>query len=156
MALHVGQQAPEFTLPDTEKKPRSLGDFLGKKTILVFFPGAFTGVCTKEMCAFRDSLAAFNTMQAQVVGVSVDGPWVGKAFAQINQLGFPLLSDYRRTVSRQYGGIQQDFSGLKDYEASKRAVFVLDSGGIVRYAWVSENPGVEPNYEEIRSALSAL
>ena len=154
MAVKPGEKAPEFTLSDTEKNARSLKEFAGKKTVLAFYPGAFTGVCTKELCAFRDSLAQFNSLNAQVVGISVDSPFSNKAFASQNQLTFPLLSDYTRSVSAMYGGLHEDFAGLKGYSAAKRAVFVLDGQGIVRYVWVSENPGVEPPYEEIRKALA--
>jgi peroxiredoxin len=156
MALKKGDKAPAFTLYDTEKKYRSLGEFLGKKTVLVFYPGAFTGVCTKEMCTFRDSLATLGSLNAQVVGISVDSPFANKAFGALNKLTFPLLSDFSRDVSASYGGIQEDFAGLKSYKASKRSVFVLDSGGIVQYAWITDNPGLEPPYAEIEKAVSSL
>src|SRR5512147_547067 len=100
MAVRNGEKAPEFTLVDTDKKPRSLKEFLGKKTVLVFYPGAFTGVCTKEVCAFRDSLATFNTLNAQVVGISVDSPFANKAFADHNRLTFPILSDVTKETSK--------------------------------------------------------
>ncbi len=156
MALQMGQQAPDFTLPDTQKKEHSLREYRGKNVILAFFPGAFTGTCTKEMCALRDAMTNFNAMNAQVVGISVDSPFANKGFAEHNKLDFPLLSDYSRAVSKQYGGVYQDFSGLKGYEAAKRAVYVLDGKGIIRYLWVSENPGTEPNYDEVRKAVSSL
>ena len=156
MAITIGDKAPNFTLADTEKRERTLGEFLGKKTVVAFFPGAFTGVCTKEMCHFRDSLAQFNSLNAQVVGISVDAPFANKAFAAANNLNFPLLSDYGRSISKAYGGVHDNFSGLNGYSASKRAVYVLDSSGVIRYAWVSENPGVEPPYEEISRSLSLV
>ncbi|MEW6511548.1 MAG: peroxiredoxin [Bacteroidota bacterium] len=156
MPLRVGDTAPAFTLPDTEKKPRTLGEFLGKKTVLAFYPGAFTGVCTKEMCALRDSLASLSSLNAQLVGISVDSPFANKGFAEHNRLTFPLLSDYTREVSRRYAGLVEDFSGLKGYTAAKRSVFVLDAKGIVRYVWISDIPGVEPPYEEITRALSTF
>lgn len=156
MALTVGSKAPDFSLLDTEKKPRSLKEFLGKKLVLAFYPGAFTGVCTKEMCSLRDSLSRFNEMNAQVVGVSVDSPFANKAFALQNNLQFPLLSDHTRSVSRQYAGVYEDFSGITGYAAAKRAVFILDKDGVVRYTWVTENPGVEPNYADVASALAPV
>jgi peroxiredoxin len=156
MAAKVGDKAPDFTLYDTEKKPRSLKEFLGKKTVLAFYPGAFTGVCTKEMCTFRDSLSRFNALNAQVVGISVDAPFANKAFATQNNLQFPLLSDFNRTALKAYGIVHEGFSGLNGYSASKRSVFVLDKDGIVRYAWISDNPGVEPNYDEVTKALSSF
>ncbi len=153
MAINVGSKAPEFTLFDEDKKSRSLSEFLGKKVVLAFFPGAFTGVCTKELCAFRDSMSNFNNLNAQVIGISVDSPFANKAFATQNNLQFPLLSDYMRVVSKQYCGVYEDFAGMKGYSASKRAVFIVDANGNVKYVWVSENPGVEPDYNAITQAL---
>jgi len=156
MAIKVGDKAPGFTLPDTDKNPRSLKEFLGKKTMLAFFPGAFTGVCTKEMCTLRDSMSRFNTMNAQVVGISVDAPAANKAFATQNNLQFPLLSDYARSVVKLYGVELNNFAGLQGYTAAKRSIFVLDKEGTVRYNWITDNPGVEPNYDEVSSAVSAI
>jgi len=153
MAINIGSKAPEFTLFDTDKKPRSLSEFKGKNVVLAFYPGAFTGVCTKEFCALRDAMSKFNTLQAQIVGISVDTPFANKGFALHNNLQFPLLSDYSREVSKQYGGVYEDFSGMKGYTASKRAVFVIGSDGVVKYVWISENPGLEPSYDEIVKVL---
>ena len=153
MAVTVGSKAPEFTLFDTEKKARSLNEFLGKKTVLAFYPGAFTGVCTKEMCALRDTMARFNELDAQVVGISVDSTFANKAFASQNNLQFPLLSDFARSTVNLYGIVLDSFAGLTGYSTAKRSVFVLDKEGIVRYAWVSDNPGVEPNYDEVTKAV---
>ena len=153
MAIKIGSKAPIFTLFDADKKSRSLSEFLGKSVILAFFPGAFTGVCTKELCTFRDAMSNFNDLHAQVVGISVDAPFANKAFAVQNNLQFPLLSDYTREVSKQYGGVHEDFAGMKGYSASKRAVFIVDVNGNVKYVWVSENPGVEPDYNAITQAL---
>jgi len=155
MALTVGSKAPEFSLYDTEKKMRNLSEFLGKKTVLVFFPGAFTGVCTKELCSFRDSMSALNSLDAQVVAVSVDAPITNKAFANQNKLTFPVLSDFTREVAKKYGGLYNDFS-VKGYTAAKRSVFVLDAQGTVTYAWITEDPGVEPNYDEVKKAVASF
>jgi len=154
MALKIGDKAPDFTLFDTEKKHRSLRDFLGKKTVIAFFPGAFTGVCTKEMCTLRDSLSALSGMNAQVVAISVDSPFANKGFLDSNRLGFPVLSDFTRQVSAQYAGIYQDFAGLPGYTAAKRAIFILNPDGVVTYVWVTDNPGVEPDYEEVKKMLA--
>ncbi|MEK6650487.1 MAG: peroxiredoxin [Bacteroidota bacterium] len=156
MAVQVGQKAPSFSLVDTYRKERSLDEFKGKNTVLAFFPGAFTGVCTKEMCTFRDSMTNLNELNAQVVGVSVDAPFANKAFATQNNLQFPLLSDYSRKAITTYGLAHENSFGLEGYTASKRAVFVLDKDGIVQYSWVSDNPGVEPNYDEINATLAKL
>ncbi len=156
MATKVGDNAPGFTLIDTERKPRSLSEFLGKKTVLAFFPGAFTGVCTKEMCTFRDSMSKLNGMNAQVVGISVDSPFANKAFAAQNNLQFPVLSDFDRQTVKKYGIELKDFAGLKGYTAAKRAVFVVDNAGVVRYSWITDDPGVEPKYDEVTKAVEAL
>jgi peroxiredoxin len=156
MAIKVGDKAPAFTLSDADKKTRSLSEFFGKKTVLAFYPGAFTGVCTKEMCALRDSMSRFNSTNAQVVGVSVDSPYANKAFSNQNNLEFPLLSDYSREVVKKYGIELENFGGLQGYNVAKRSVFVLDKDGTIRYAWVSDNPGVEPNYDEVSKAVEAV
>lgn len=147
-----GEKAPSFTLHDTEKKPRSLLDLLsGRPIVLAFFPGAFTGVCTREMCAFRDG---FQDVNAQIVGISVNDPWSNKAFADHNKLNLQLLSDYNREVVRQYNVFHNDFGGLKGYTAAKRSVFVLDRNGVITYKWVSEDPGKEPPYDELKKAVA--
>jgi glutaredoxin-dependent peroxiredoxin len=153
LAIKVGSKAPEFTLFDTNKKSRQLSEFHGKKVVLAFYPGAFTGACTKELCAFRDAMSNFNNLNAQVVGISVDSPFANNAFATQNNLQFPLLSDYTREVCKQYCGVYEDFGGIKGYSASKRAVFIVDANNTVTYAWISENPGVEPDYNAVILAL---
>ena len=154
--VSVGEKAPDFALPDTDRKMRRLSEFLGRKVILAFFPGAFTSVCTREMCSFRDSMTRLNELKAQVIGVSVNDPFSNKGFAEKNMLSFPLLSDYNREVIRLYGIELKDFAGLKGYSAAKRSVFILDQKGFVRYRWVSDDPAVEPNYEEIKRALEQI
>ncbi len=156
LIVEVGQKPPDFQLPDQNRTQRSLKDFLGKKTVLAFFPGAFTGVCTKEMCTFRDSIQALTGLGAQVVGISVNDPFSNKGFAELNKLQFPLLSDYTRETVRKYGVFHEDFAGLKGYIAAKRSIFLLDNKGIVRYKWISEDPGKEPDYEEIKKQLTKL
>ena len=132
---------------------KKLSDYKGNKVVLAFFPGAFTGVCTKEMCNFRDSMQNFNKLNAKVVGISVDQRFSLAQFGKENKLTFDLLSDHTREISRKYGGLHMDFAGAKQLTASKRAVYVLDKDGKIIYNWVSENPGVEPNYKEIEEAL---
>lgn len=153
MGLKNGDPAPDFRLYDTEKKPVTLQRLLGKKAVLAFFPGAFTSGCTKEMCTFRDQLEEFNSLGAQVFGISVDGPAANKAFAEQNGLNFPILSDFTRDVSRKYGGVHEDFWGIEGYSVSKRAVYILNEDGTVIYSWVTDNPGELPNFEEIKNAL---
>jgi glutaredoxin-dependent peroxiredoxin len=150
---NIGQEAPSFQLPDIEMKNRSLEEFRGKKLVIAFFPAAESPVCTSEMCALRDSLAALKSLGAQVVGISVDGPFANKIFTENRHLNFPILSDYKREVINKYGIVMANLGPLEGYDAAKRSVFVLDENGIVKYRWVSDNPLVEPNYDEIRSSL---
>jgi len=156
MSTEVGQKAPDFQLPDQDRKAKSLKDFAGKKLVLAFFPGAFTSVCTKELCTFRDSTQHLNSLNAQIVGIDVNDPFTNKAFADENRLQFPLLSDYARSTVRAYKINHDDFAGLNGYTAAKRSIFVLDDKGTVRYRWVSDDPMKEPNYEEIKTALSKI
>ncbi len=149
----IGQKAPNFELPDQDLKNRKLSDFLGKKTILAFFPAAESSVCTAEMCSIRDSLDELRDYGANVVGISVDGPFVNKAFANNHHLNFPVLSDYGRKVIKKYGIVMKKLANMSDYNAAKRSVFILDKQGKIRYRWVSDNPLVEPNYAEIKEFL---
>jgi peroxiredoxin len=152
----VGEKAPDFTLPDTDMKTRSLHEFEGQKVVLAFFVGAFTGVCTKEMCAFRDSMARLIDLKAQVIGLSVNDPFSNKGFAEKNRLTFPILSDYNREVIKAYDLELPDFAGLKGYTVSKRSIFILDRNSIIRYKWVTEDPTIEPDYKKIEQALSEI
>jgi peroxiredoxin len=101
-------------------------------------------------------MAMMGTINAQVVGISIDSPFANKAFGDLNKITYPLLSDYKKEVSAQYTGIQKDFAMLPGYDTAKRSVFVLDAAGTVRYAWITDNPGQEPNYEEIKTALASF
>jgi glutaredoxin-dependent peroxiredoxin len=152
--VKVGDKAPDFTLPDVDMQPKSLHDFLGKKVVLAFFVGAFTSTCTIEACAFRDSMARLTDLHAQVIGVSVNDPFSNKGFAEKNYLPYPILSDYNREVIKKYGFELQDFAGLVGYTVAKRSIFVLDEEGVTCYIWVSDNPKVEPNYQQIQEALT--
>jgi peroxiredoxin len=151
----VGDKAPVFSLYDADKKVRSLNEFLskGKKTILAFFPGAFTGVCTQEMCSFRDMYSELESLKGGVVGISVDAPFAQKAFAEKNSLTFPLLCDFKREVIQKYGVVWNGLSGVEGYVSANRAIFVLDDGGIVRYKWVAPSPGTLPDFTEVKVAL---
>ena len=156
MAADVGQSAPDFTLPDADRQPQTLSGFRGKNVVLAFYPGAFTGVCTTEMCTFRDQMEQFNSLDAQVLGISVDGAFSLKVFSDQNNLNFPLLSDFARQVVNEYDVALENFAGMEGYTASKRAVVVVDKEGVIRYRWVGPNPGVEPDYDEVKQAISGL
>jgi len=154
--IKVGDKAPDFNLPDTDMKQRSLKEFLGKKIVLAFFVGAFTSTCTKEMCEFRDSMSRLTDLEAQVIGISVNDPFSNKGFVEKSRLPFPVLSDYKREVIKTYGLELHNFAGLEGYTVAKRSIFILDAEGAVRYVWVSDNPAVEPNYDEIQNALEQI
>ena len=151
----VGDKAPDFTLTNQDRTPVTLGDELKKgPVVLAFFPAAFSGTCTKEMCTFRDSMSELNRMSANVLGVSTDTFFALKAWADAQRLTFPLLSDYNKTVIGQYGVVNPDMIGLKNI--AKRAVFVIDRNGIVRHREVLDDARNEPDYEKLRSALGRL
>ncbi len=157
MSIETGSTAPDFTLFDTKREQVTLSSFAGKNNVVVaFFPAAFTGVCEKELCTFRDALADLNDLDATVLGISVDAPFANAAFAEKNGVNFPVLSDYERKATQAYGVALDDFAGMPGYTASKRAVFIVDKAGKVAYAWVGPNPGVEPDYDAVKSALSGL
>lgn len=124
--------------------------------MLAFFPGAFTTVCTKEMCAFRDSMKPMMHLGAQVVGISVNDPFTNKAFAESNKLPFQILSDYTRETTKKYGILHENFAGINGYSVANRSVFILDPNGMVRYKWISEDPAKEPNYREIMRQLGEV
>jgi len=156
MAAEVGEKAPQFTLVNTDLKAVSLSDFAGKNVVLAFYPAAFTGVCQKELCAFRDALNEFASARTTVVGISVDSPFANKEFAAKNGLEFPLLSDITRNAIKQYDVVFNDLAGVKGFTVAKRAVFVIDPSGVIRYKWVAPEPKVEPNYDEVKAAVKKL
>lgn len=151
--LRVGQSAPDFELPDNDRQLRRLTEFRDKIVILAFYPGAFTGICIQEMCTLRDSLEEFNDLNGQVIGISVNDPFSNKGFAEAHLLSFPLLSDYLRKVVKLYGVTLDNFAGLQGYTVAQRAVFIVDRKGVIRYIWIAEQPGTEPNYQEIKEQL---
>lgn len=150
----LGKTAPDFTLLNHKREKIHLAELRGQKVILAFYPSAFTGVCEAEMCTFRDSLEALNSVGATVLGISVDNPFVNAAFAGKNNLNFSLLSDYNREAVNAYGVALPDFAGMAGYVASKRAVFVVDANGQVSYEWVGPNPGVQPDYDAVKAAVA--
>jgi peroxiredoxin len=155
--VEIGESVPKIKLVDTEFKQVSLPKASrGKAAVIAFFPGAFTGVCTKEMCTFRDGMSQMNALNANLYAISVDGPFANKMFKEHNSLNFTLLSDYKRKAVKKFDVALNDFAQLKGYVAAKRAVFVADSKGIVKYKWISEDPAVEPNYAEIQTALQSI
>ena len=154
MPLTKGSPAPDFTLPNSENQPVSLRSFRGQPTVVLFFPLAFTGVCTEEMCTMRDNMGQYNGMNTQVLGVSVDSPFTLAQFKQKENLNFPLLSDFNKEASESYGVLYEDFFGLKG--VSKRSAFVVDGDGNIAYAEVLEDAGKQPDYHAIQSTLREL
>ena len=155
MLVEVSEAAPNFTLPDAERQPRSLQELTAKgPVVLAFYFADFTGVCTKEMCFFSDGVKKFEDLKAQVVGISADSPFSHKAFAEKHNIKVPLLSDWNREVIKSYGVYHEEIAGLR--MMPKRSVFIVDTKGTVRYKWVTEKPSVEPNYEEIATAVKNL
>lgn len=155
MSVKVGDKAPVFTLNSTELKPVSLSDYAGKNVVLLFFPMAFTSVCTEELCTMRDDIATYNGLDAEILAVSVDSPFTLGRFKQDQSLNFPLLSDFNKEVSRNYGSLYEEFVlGLRG--VSKRSAFVIDKEGTVRYAEVLESAGDVPDFKAIRDTLENL
>jgi len=150
MSADVGSQAPDFTLTNQDRQPVTLSQQRGNPVVLAFFPAAFSSVCTKELCTFRDSLARLNEAHARVYGISVDTFFTLKAFADQQGLTFPLLSDFNKQVIRDYGVFNEDMIGLKGI--AKRAVFVIDKAGVVRHKEVLEDARNEPDYEKALAA----
>jgi peroxiredoxin len=156
MSADVGSRAPDFTLPNQDRQPVRLSEQLGDgPVVLAFFPGAFSSVCTKELCTFRDQLGPLNHLaKAKVFGISVDTFFALKAFATGERLQFPLLSDFNKVAIRDYDVVNPDMIGLK--EIAKRAVFVIDRSGTIRYKEVLDDARNEPNYDQLNGALAAL
>ncbi|HND87723.1 MAG TPA: peroxiredoxin [Saprospiraceae bacterium] len=153
--LQPGDKAPDFSLRSSDKALVTLKEQRGKNVVLLFFPFAFTGVCTKEMCMMRDSIGEYEKLDAQILAVSVDSPFTLAKWKEEQGFNFPLLSDFNKSVSKKYDALYKEFAlGLKG--VAKRSAFVIDSGGIVRYAEVLENAGEVPDFEAIKSTLKGL
>jgi peroxiredoxin len=153
----LGQRVPDFALPDSDGQLRRISEFTqAGTTVLAFFPFAFSGVCDKEMCYFRDGLSDFSSVKAQVVGISVDSVYALKAFAQTYNLPFPLLSDFNKKMTKAYGVLQDSWDGYGYRGVAKRAVFMLDARGFLRYRWVTDVPAEEPPYADVIKAAARL
>ena len=153
MVVNIGDTAPNFELVDTELKMRTLNEFKGKKIVLSFIVAASSPVCEVELCTFRDSWDEISNLGAQVIAISNDGPFANKAFAEKNNYNFPLLGDYKSQTIRDYDVLMPHLLHVKDYNAAKRSVFIIDENGTIVYKWVSEDPLKEPNYQEIIEVL---
>lgn len=156
MAIEVGSKAPEFSLVSDEKETVNLKDFQGKNVVVLFFPLAFTGVCTTELCTMRDDIANYNDMNATILGVSVDSPFVLEQFKAAQSLNFPLLSDFNKEASEAYDSLYEEFPAFGMRGVSKRSAFVIDKEGVVRYKEICGSPGDLPNFNAIKETLSSL
>lgn len=155
MSLKINDKAPVFSLKNSENEEVSLSDYTGKKNVLIlFFPLAFTGVCTTELCNTRDNLKVYENLDAEILAISVDSPFTLAQFKKANNLNFNLLSDFNKTTAQEYGAYYEDFLGFRG--VAKRSAFVVDKQGVVKYAEVLENAGNLPNFEAIQSALKSL
>lgn len=155
MAIEVGQMAPAFTLYDTTRTKISLSDFKGKNILLLFFPQAFSRVCTKELCSVRDNIGMYNNENATVIGISVDSVFTLAKYKELQEYSFPLLSDFNKEVSALYGCLYDSWI-LEMHGVSKRSAFIINKTGTVQYAEVLENSGDEPDYAAIQKNLGSL
>ena len=153
MSLKIGDKAPDFKLFSSELKEVSLADYKGKKLVVHFFPMAFTGTCTTQLCTMRDSFGYYEGMNAAVVGISVDSPFTLAKFKEVEAYQFPLLSDFNKEASQAYGAFYDEFVfNLKG--VSKRAAFVIDEVGIIAHAEVLESAGDLPDFEAIKKVVA--
>ncbi len=155
MNIKVGDKAPSFTLRATDKSEISLTDYSGKNLVLLFFPLAFTGVCTKELCGIRDQLGDYNDLNAEVVAISVDSLFTLEKFKEEQKYNFPLLSDFNKDVSKAYDSLYEDFV-LDMKGVSKRSAFVIDKEGTIKYVEILDNAGEMPNFAAVKATLSSL
>lgn len=155
MALQVGQSAPDFSLFNTEKQEIKLAELRGQNVLLLFFPLAFTSVCTAELCDVRDNLKIYENLNAKPFGISIDSLYTLNKFKEEQGLNFDLLSDFNKEVSTTYGALYENF-GFGMRGVSKRAAFVVDENGIIQYAEVLENAGLQPDFARIRETLTAI
>ena len=144
---------PDVNLLDLERKSVNLKSFVGKKTVIAFFPGAFTGGCTEELCNFQSDLNEFDGLGVQIVGIAVDSPFALTGWSKANDITFPLLSDYKRECMKLFDVEFEGLAGMEGYKSSNRAVFIADESGAITYKWVAENPGVLPDFVEIKNNL---
>lgn len=157
MPLQIGDRAPEPVLPAHTLERVSLGElYAGGPTVIVFFPLAFSSTCTAELCTLRDDLPEYAALDAQVVAVSVDSPYVLGRYRADLGADYLFLSDFNREASTGFGVLREAPVGPGLVHASERAAFVVDTGGIVRYAWCSTNPSLLPPFEELKAAVATL
>ena len=152
MAIRKGDRAPGFALPAKPGEKIDVGEHIGQdRVVLLFFPLAFSPVCTDEMCHFRDEWSEWESLDAKVLGISVDSPFVTDRFRTEEKIPFDILSDFNKDVSANYGVLHEELIGLKG--VAKRSAFVIDADGTVAYAWVTDDPRVQVPFDEVKAAL---
>lgn len=154
MPISVGSKAPDFSLFHAKGESITLSDLQGQKVVLLFMPAAFSGVCDDEVCAIQEDLGAYSELGARVLGITVDGLFTTMRFAGEYGLDYPVLSDWDRVATNAYDVRWDNFAGIEGFHVANRSVFVIDANGVITYAWAGENPGVFPNFDDVKAALS--
>ena len=153
--MRINEAAPDFKLFNTQKKEVSLSDYKGKNVVILFYPFAFSGTCTAELCNMRDNYSLYNNLNAAILGISIDSVFVQNKYKEEQKLNFELLSDFNKQTSKNYNSLYEDFIfGTKG--VSKRSAFVIDKEGIIRHIEILENASEQPNYEAIQNCLKSL
>ena len=155
MSADVGSRAPDFNLLDTDGNEFGLRSLSGKRVVVAFFPAAFSGVCAEELCTFRDALADYSALNAEVVGISIDGRFANGAFRDANNISFQILSDYRQTAINDYDVVWPDFAGMDGYTTARRSVFVIGTDGNIAWKWLSDVPSDLPPFDEVKAEVEA-
>ena len=155
MSVDVGSRAPDFNLLVTDGKVFGLSSLSGKRVVVAFFPAAFSGVCAEELCTFRDTLADYSALNAEVVGISMDGRFANGAFKNANNIPFPILSDYKQSAINDYDVAWPDFAGMDGYTTARRSVFVIGSDGNIAWKWLSDVPSDLPPFDEVKAQVEA-
>ena len=155
MSADVGSRAPDFNLPDTDGNEFGLSSLSGKRVVVAFFPAAFSGVCAEELCTFRDALADYSALNAEVGGISIDGRFANGAFKDANRIPFPILSDYGQATIYDYDVAWPNFAGMDGYTAARRSVFVIGSDGNIAWKWLSDAPSDLPPFDDVKAQVEA-
>ncbi|MES2515635.1 MAG: peroxiredoxin [Bacteroidota bacterium] len=155
MSLEIGKPAPDFKLFNTEKKEISLSDYRGKNLVILFFPLAFTGVCTAELCNIRDNYNVYTSLNAEVIGISIDSLFSLERFKKEQNYNFDLLSDFNKTTAKAYDSLYETF-GFGMIGVTKRSAFVIDKQGAIQYAEILEDAGKQPDFDAIKATLERL
>lgn len=155
-AIEEGKPLPEFKLYATNLKPFTNENLIGSVNVLAFVPGAYTSVCTKEICDFRDNFDKYKELESNVIFVTTDAPFVNAAWAQANNISFPVVSDFSRNVIKDLGIYHENFANIEGFTVPKRSIIITDKDGKVAFKWISDNPSVLPPYEEIEKNVKKL